>query len=47
MMIPSAIVLLVLIAFLLTMLHGIYGKPLLWVAVLLLCIVHLIMLAGK
>ena len=46
-MIPSAIALLVVIAFGLTLVHGIYEKPPLWIAVLLLAIVHLILLAGK
>jgi hypothetical protein len=38
----SVTLLLVLIAFGLTLWHGVTGKPALWVAVLLLCIVHLI-----
>ena len=46
-MIPSAIVLLVVIAFALTLVSGVTGRVPLWISVLLLCIVHLIMLAGK
>lgn len=46
-MIPGAIAILVLIAFALTLLNGTFGKPPLWIAVLLLCIVHLILLVGK
>jgi hypothetical protein len=38
----SVTLLLVLLALALTLVHGVTGRPVLWIAVLLLCLVHLI-----
>lgn len=47
MVIPGAMLLLTLIAFGLTLIHGVNGKIPIWIPVLLLCIIHLLMSAAR